>query len=304
MIGVRAAVWRWRSRAVATGVLAALLLGAILAARPASAPQADPTIEADRQAQLLLAVAQADAALERLQGDLERAVDAARHGAAQVVSGDEAPEPALAEAATLLEAARSDARVAFAAASSVGGTLACARPGTAALALGGVVPDQLASIATQLRASASAGAEFVERRWATEATLTALSNALAALDRDDPGAALSALDDADAALGKIVDWEKRPPSLGYWLQTTAELLAAARGIADAAIAQDPAAAATAAGAYRAAADKAVDADRSRELAMAEAGSAITVVPLQRLAASLRELVTLRAAVTAIVDGSQ
>lgn len=281
-----------------------MLFGAIMAARPAAAAEADPPTERDRQAQLLLAATQANAALERLQGDLGRAVDAARHGAAQVVSGDDAPEPALTEAATLLEAARTDARAAATTASSLAGTLACARPAAAALPPNGVVPDRLASIATQLRASASSGAEFVERRWATEATLAALADALAALDRNDPRAALSALDDADAALRQIVDWEKRPPSLGYWLQTTAELLAAARGIADAAIARDPAAAAVAAAAYRAAADKAVDADRSRELAMAEAGSAITVVPLQRLAASLAELVALRAALAAIVDGSQ
>jgi hypothetical protein len=285
------------------GALAALLLGALLAARPSAAARADPPGEAARGAWLLTTAARADAAFERLQVDLQASVDAARRGAALVVSGEDPPDPALNEAATLLEHALADATAAAAAASVLRGTLACARPDTPAFPVDGVVAGRLVGIATQLRASAAAAAPFVDRRWATETTLAGLSNALAALDANDPRRALAALDEADAALQHVAAWDEPPPSLGFWLQTTAELLAGARGIADAALAGDPAAAAIAAEAYRVAADKAVDADRALALAMAEAGSAITVVPLRRLADALAELATLRATVGVLVDGS-
>jgi hypothetical protein len=303
MIGGKAGARRRGYRATASGAIAALLLGAVLAARPAAAAGADPPAEADREAQLLATAADADAALERLQVDLEASVEAARQGAALVVSGQDSPEPPLNEAATALEHAGQHATAAVAAANVARGTLACVRPAIPAIPADGVVADRLTSIATQLRESASAAATFVDHRLATEATLAALSDALAALDGDDPNRALAALDEADAALREVVAWEQRPPTLGYWLQTTAELLAAARGIADAAIARDPAAVAAAAAAYRAAADKAVDADRSRELAMAEAGSAITAAPLRRLAGALAEVTELRATIAAVAGAS-
>jgi hypothetical protein len=160
------------------------------------------------------------------------------------------------------------------------------------------------SIAVQLRASAGEAEPFVDRRWAAEATLAALSNALAALDDDDPETALAALDDAEAELEVVAAWEEPPPSLGYWVETTRQLLTAARAIADATLAGDPAAAAAAGEAYRAAATRAIDADRALALAIAETGSALAVVPLRRLADELAELIALRADVAAIPAGRQ
>lgn len=287
-----------------SGALAVALVGGVLAARPATADSADPQAEAARQAWLAETADAADAALGRLQIELETAIDAARTGAASIVSGEEAPGPALIEAAAILEASRDEVEDAALVMSRLRGTLACARPGSSQLAGGGAVTDQAVSIAVQLRASASEAEPFVERRWAAEATLAALSDALAALDDDDAETALAALDDADATLEVVAAWEEPPPSLGYWVETSRELLTAARAIADATLAGDPAAAAVAGDAYRAAATRALDADRALALAIAETGSALAVVPMRRLADELAGLIALRADVAAIAAGRQ
>jgi hypothetical protein len=282
-----------------SAALAILLVGSGLAARPAAAASADPPGETARQAWLVATAGAAEVALERLQVELEAAIDSARRGSALIVSGDEPPGPALAEAAGVLEASRDEVTQATTATTRLRGTLACARPDAAPLAGDGAVPDEVVSIAVQLRASAAAAEPFVERRWAAEATLAALSDALAALDGDDPEGALAALADAGAALELVAAWEEPPPSLGYWVETTRELLGAARAIADAALAEDPAAAAVAADAYRVAAAKARDADRALALAIAEAGSALAVVPMRRLADALADLTALRADVAGV-----
>lgn len=286
------------------GALAVVLVGGVLAARPAAADSADPQAEAARQALLAEAAGAADAELARLQVELETAIDAARSGAAAIVSGEDAPGPSLIEAAAVLEASRDEVADAALAMSRLRGTLACARPDAAQLAGGGAVPDQAVGIAVQLRASAGEAEPFVERRWAAEATLGALSDALAALDDDDAVTALAALADAEAQLEVVAAWEEPPPSLGYWVETTRQLLTAARAIADATLAGDPAAAAAAGEAYRAAATRAIDADRALALAMAETGSALAVVPMRRLADELAELIALRADVAAIAAGRQ
>jgi hypothetical protein len=281
-----------------------VLVGGVLAARPATADRADPQAEAARQARLTEAAGAADAALGRLQVELEAAIDAARSGAASIVSGEEAPGPALVDAAEILEASRDKVGDAALVMSRLRGTLACARPDSSQLAGGGAVPDQGVSIAVQLRASAGEAEPFVDRRWAAEATLAALSDALAALDDDDLETALAALDDAEAELEVVAAWEEPPPSLGYWVETTRQLLTAARAIAVATLAGDRAAAGVAGEAYRVAATRAVDADRALALAIAETGSALAVVPLRRLADELAELIALRADVAAIAARQQ
>jgi hypothetical protein len=281
-----------------SGALVVILVGGCLAARPADAASADPSGEAQRQAWLVATADAAEVALERLQTEIGAAIDSARRGAASIVSGEDPPGPALIESAEILEAARDEVTQAAAATDRLRGTLAGARRG-ARLAGDGAVPAEVASIAVQLRASASAAEPFVERRWATDATLAALSDALAALDGDDPEAALDALAEADAQIELVAAWEEPPPSLGYWLQTTGELLTAARAIADATLANDPAAAAAAVGAYRAAAATVRDADRALALAIAEAGSALAVVPMRRLADALAEVTALRADVAGL-----
>jgi hypothetical protein len=301
MIGAGRPAGRWPSRGTAAGVLAILLIGGSLAARPAVAASADPPTEAERQAWLLATAARADAALEQQLLRLTEAVDSARRGSALIVSGQDPPSPALERAAGMLEGARDEATAAAAAMTELRGTLACVRPEVAVLPDVGVAVDDLDSIAVQLRAAAAAAGPFVERRLATEATLAALAAALAALDRDDARAALLALGDADAARDEVAAWEEPPPSLAYWVDTTGALLAAARAIADAALAGDSAAVEIAAAAYSAAAERASPADRALALALAEAGSAIAAIPLRRLTDALTELTALRAAVASVIS---
>jgi hypothetical protein len=300
MIGACRTAGRRPSRATTSGVLAILLIGGSLSARPVDAASADSPIEVERQAWLQATAARADQALERLLLRLEEALDSARRGSALIVAGQDPPGPALEQAATVLDGTPDEATVAVEALTDLRGTLASVRPNVAAFPDGAVAVDDLISIAAQLRASAAAAGPFVERRLAAEATLAALGDALAALDRDDIEGALRALTDADAALAEVAAWEEPPPSLPYWVETTGALLAAARGIADAALAGDAAAAAIAADAYRVAAERAGPADRALALALAEAGSAIAAIPLRRLTDALGEMATLRAAVASVI----
>jgi hypothetical protein len=276
----------------------------MLAARPVAAASADPPNEAERQAWLRATAGLADAALERLLSRLEAALDPARRGSALVVSGQDLPGPSLEAAAAVLEGAGTAATAVAAAMTDLRSTLACVRPEAAAFPPSPVAVGELDSIAKQLRASAAAAGPFVERRWAAEATLTGLADALAALHRDDAGAALPALDRADASLAEVAAWEEPPPSLAYWVATTGALVTAARAIAEAALAGDEAAAAIAGEAYRAAAERARPADRALALAMAEAGSAISATPLLRLVGVLTDVTALRGRVASIADGSQ
>jgi hypothetical protein len=282
--------------------VAVVLLGGALAARPVAAASADPPREAERQAWLRASAAEADAALERLSLLLEEVVDSARVGSARIVSGEEPPGPDLEAAAVMLDGAGPAVAAARRALGELRGTLDGIRPDVGALAGYDVLALDPGIIAAQLRTSAAAAVPFVERRWATEATLEGLGEALAALDRDDPRNALRALDGADAELEVVANWENPPPSLPFWVDTTSDLLAAARAIAEAAIAGDATAAAIAAEAYAIAAERAGPADRSLALAMAEAGSAITTLPLRRLTDALGAIDGLRADVASIAAG--
>jgi hypothetical protein len=285
------------------GAAGILILGGCLAARPGGASSADPSREAERQAWLQASARRADTALEHLQAGLASAVDAARRGAALVVSGQDPPAAALNEAADTLDASTDAATAAIGAVARVRGTLACVRPSAAALPGDIDAIQDLAGIAVQLRESASAAGPLVERRQAAESTLAALGDALAALDRDDPQAALPHLDVADAALEQAAAWEEPPRSLAYWLETIGAMLAGARGVADAALAGDAAAEARAAAAYRAAAEQAARADGALELAIAESGSAVTVTPLRRLADALAVVTALRASLASVAETS-
>ena len=102
----------------------------------------------------------------------------------------------------------------------------------------GAVHHALSGISAQFTAAAEAADPFVARRQATEQTLDALADALAALDDDDPRRALTELDRAQDALDTVRDWEEPPTVLPFWLDTTGELLSAARRIATASLAGD------------------------------------------------------------------
>jgi hypothetical protein len=171
---------------------------------------------------------------------------------------------------------------------------AAIQPGVAVPALSYAGPD-LEQISAQLQSGAKAATTFVERRHATDAVVDALAAALAALDRDDPTAALAHLDEADVPLKLLEDWEDRPPLFRYWMTTSRDLIAAAGDIARATIANDPEAVAAAAKRYAVAAETARGADNALAFTLSEEGSAISAAPLRRLAAAADEAEDARSA---------
>ena len=235
----------------------------------------------------------ADAALARLTAQLERARDHARHGAALTVAG-EAPAPELTAAADVLADAGDEADGARRALVVLGGVTAAIQPGAPvpSLTYGGADLEQLAA---QLRSTAEAATLFVERRHATRAVVDALAAGLAALDRDDPTAALEELRAADAPLALLGEWEQRPPLLRSWLMICGVLLGAAGDMARATLANDLEAVNAAAARYAEAADAALGADNALAVTLSEEGAAVSVIPLQRLAAMADEAAEARAA---------
>jgi hypothetical protein len=285
------------------GVAAALLIGVLLAARPADPAAADPAAQWARQRALVARADAADAALLVLQEALRAARDAARRGAALVLDGDDPAAPPLTEAARLLEAAAPQSEAAVAAMDRLRGTAAAAGAGVSIP----IVPEpgQLTSIAGQLRDSAGGVEPFVERRRAAQRTLERLRSALAALQDNDPVAALPPLDEARVARAVLAAWEPAPVTLDLWLETTDRMIAAADAIAEATLAGDAEAARDAAADYAAAAEEARRADVSLALSLSEAGSALTATPMRRLADALAEVERARAVVASLLQaGSQ
>jgi hypothetical protein len=281
-------------------VLAVALLGALLAARPAGGA-ADPTIAADRAALLRAEATDAAARLDALIDQLQGALDAGRRGSALVVDGDESPRADLMEAAATIDGASDEAALAAAATARVDGILVAVAPRRGPLP-SGPSSTLFPGISAQFTSAAEAADAFVVRRQATDQTLDALADALAALDDDDPRSALAHLDRAQDALDAVRDWEEPPTVLPFWLDTTGELLIAARRIATASLAGDAEAVARAADRYARAADDANRADSALAIAIAESGSSLAATPLQRLADALGAATAQRQALSEMLAG--
>ena len=269
----------------------------MLAARPAGG--ADPTIAAERIAILRQQSAEAATRLDALIAQLQLALDAGRRGSALVIDGDESPRADLLQAAQAIRDASDEAALAAAAATRVNGTMA-------ALGRSPLPPGPTSALLPGISAGFSAAAEaaepFVARRQATDETLDALGEALAALEDDDPRSALAALDRADAALNAVRDWEEPPTVLPFWLDTTGDLLTAARRIAVASLDGDADAVARAADRYARAAAEARRADTALAIAIAESGSSLAATPLQLLADALDAATAQRQVLEEILAG--
>jgi hypothetical protein len=279
------------------GILAVLLLGAVLAARPASAAAADPPTAADRVATLQAAALNADRRLEDLVTQLEAAIDAARRGTSLIQVGEVDPGPAFDDAAAATRIAEEAAGEAARATAALDGVLLAVEPAYGPLPPG--LDSSLAGVADQLVASGEAGGPFVERRLAARATVEALADALEAMDGDDPETALADLDRADTLLATVAEWPLPPAVLPVWLETTGAMLDAARDIAEATIARDRDAAAAAVEAYRVAAEEARRADTALAISISESGSSLASTPMRRLAGALAAALAQRDAVLAI-----
>ncbi|HET6380821.1 MAG TPA: hypothetical protein VFH63_07265 [candidate division Zixibacteria bacterium] len=282
------------------GILSALLLGALLAQRPAPPDAADPTLAASRFAVLREVAAVADGALQRLEEAVTAAIDRGRLASALTVEGDEPPSSVYLEAARAAEAAAGPASEAATAVAGLRAVWPAVDPAAPGLP-DGVTAVDLLGIGSQLREAAPAADAFVELRLAAGRTLAALDDALAALDADDPGAALAALEDAERARQRVAAWDEPPVVLSVWLDTTGRVIAAAREITAATVAGDAERAERAVAAYRKAVEGARQADIALALAISETGAGLAATPLRRLADAAAAIVAQRAAVASVLQ---
>jgi hypothetical protein len=290
MIGSRPDAGGLSRRALLAGTVVTLGLAVLFGQRPVDPALADPPRAAAYRGQVEATAGEAAASLDALATTLEAAIDLGRQGAARTLSGDEPPGRQLRAAARLVRDAAPQADLAGRLLRELEGVLAASWPprdGPGALVSG----VELEAVAVRLDAAADAADQFVELRWATEATLEALERAIATLE-DDPDAALRATGEARAALVRIESWriarEGAPslPTLPIWAATAGRLTDAVAAMAEATLAHDPAAVDEAARAYREVAPEARRADQALGIALAEGGGAVSASALASLADTL------------------
>jgi hypothetical protein len=281
-----------------TAILIGLVVGLGFGLRSADPALADPALEAARTRALAEAEARADSALVSLARVLTDAIGHARNGSAETVAGVRPPAPELKAAASVLEEGSSRADSAHRAVEAFAVLAACIEPSRTVqgLPLSG---HDLLLMASGLRSSADAATLFVEWRNATATIVGALGEAVASLDADRPADAITSLDRTIAPLALLDAWVERPPLLRYWMQVTGELIDAARDIADATLAADPAAQKAAAARYGKAAEAARGADNALAVTLSEEGDAVSVIQLQRLAAAASAVADARARLVAV-----
>jgi hypothetical protein len=268
------------------GVVAALALGGVLAARSADPLTADPAAAAALRATIASQRSLAEAQLTRLQSALTAALNDGRRGAALTVQGTERPGPPLHAAGDAIGDADPLVGTANATIRRLTANLVVAgRSGSAPrLALR---PGELASIGAELGTSADAADAFWSMRRATETTLTRLAEAFAAVDSREPDRALSAIRAAETSLNQVRRWPGSLLTLPIWTQATGGLLAALKSLAVALRDHDLAAARAAEARYRSAAADAHRADLALAVAIAEGGSAVSDSQLAAAASALR-----------------
>jgi hypothetical protein len=265
---------------IAVFLASAVLLALLFGARSADSRVADPFRVAWLTEEAAAHARAADASLEAAENLMRSAIDEARRGQAAVVVGPEDPTAALEAAGLGFEAAATPLADAQAALVRLGWTLRAIDPQVKSPQLG-LLPRDLVAVGAQWLAAALPSASLSDMRRQAESTLEALDDGLAALDDDDPSAALEAMDRASGHLEQVRDFQVRDlggqdvSTLGYWVDTVDALIDAARDIALAAQAGDAAALAAAQAAYDAAATNAGRADQALTIALGEAATGIT-----------------------------
>lgn len=284
MIGIRGP----RSTALAAIFLAATLTGT---EGPGPGLAADRLV-AERAAAGMLA-------LDALDDALAPALDAARSGAARIVSGSEPPSEAFSTAADALAAAEPAAREAAAAMEALDAARRARRPDSEAIDAP-IAAGELGSIAGQMQATGAAGDAFARLRREAGTVAEALEHALASLAGEDLDAAQRAAEEAARAHDAVAAWESPPASLPVWLETTGAMIGAMERIVTATRAGDGDAARRAAEAFAALEDEASMADRALRIAVSEGGNALASTALGRLAGQLEAVASARARVAAVI----
>jgi hypothetical protein len=242
------------------------------------------------------------AALDRLGTSLRPGIDAARHGSAQVVAGDEDPGPQLTRAADLLRDAEPAAGEVLRAASALDGALRARRPGEGAFE-SGLAPGEIGSIASQLEASADGADAFATMRRRAEGLIGTLEEALRALEAGDLDAAGALADEARTDHDALTAWENALLTLPVWIETTDAMIGDVEEIVRATRRGDGAAAGAAAAAFAGRADEGATADRALRIAMSEGGASVMAPVLGRLAGVLDTIARMRAEAAAIAEAA-
>lgn len=259
----------------------------------------DPSTERAARGLVLERAAEADAALATLERALSPGLDAARRGAALVVTGDVDPSTELLTAAAEIASAESMAVAARRAVRALEG---------ARLALGAGDPVRLElaageveSVAAQLESSAPAADAFAEMRARAEGLVGRLEEVLTALEEGALDGARTGLAAVRADHDALAAWEVELLTLPVWVDTTDAMIGAVEAIVETTAAGDSAAALDAADEFAALAEDAAPADRALRIAIGEGGSAVTAAPLARLADVLRNVASARLQVASIVQ---
>lgn len=284
MIGTRAAA----SAGIAVLSLA-LILGPIAA---------DPSVAIAAEHLLRERATAAVSAIDALRAALQPGLEAARHAAADVVSGDEPPGTPISEAAALIAGAEESIVPARHAVAELDSARLAWHP-DAPVTPQPVAAGELASIAAQLEAAGPPAEEFAGLSARATGLPGVLEEVFVALERGDVERAAELTAGARANHDAVVGWETDLPTLPVWIETTDAMIGAVERILDATRAGDAAAARDAAGEFAALADDAATADRALRIALSEGGAALTAAPLERLAVALRSIEDARAAAAAV-----
>jgi hypothetical protein len=285
-------------RRVVAAVAAITLIALFFGARPTDQANADPVRVAALRALATEQATRADGALRDVEDLLNAGLREASRGQSAVLGGTDDPAAIMEQAALSAEAAAAHTELARAALAELAWTLRILEPEAPPPAISSE-PADLVDLAARWRTTGPPLAAEADLRRAAESTLGALESALAALDRDDPAAALAALADAEASLDLVRDSVDGVTTLPFWIATVDGLLDAATDIALAAQAGDAEAMAAARAAYEAAADEAGRADQALAIALGEAAAGITGPPSAVSAEILREVAAARAALAAL-----
>jgi hypothetical protein len=254
-------------------IAALLLLLVLLGARLSDPAASDPFRVAWLVQVGASQAAAADHSLAAAEDSMRAATDQARQGMSAIVAGNTDPTIGLTAAASGFEQSAPLVADAQTNLTALRWTLVALDPDTAAPALSIGQADVLA-ISAQWLATVPPSAGLSDLRIQAEGTVTILADALASLGADDFDAALTSLDQAEAALEPIREQSDRIPILGVWIETVDGLIAAMRDIAFAAQAGDSAALAEAQTAYEAAAADAARADQALTIAIGESANLI------------------------------
>jgi hypothetical protein len=260
----------------------------------------DPSVTVGARRLVVARAQAADASLAELERVIAPVLDAARTGAAAVISGADGPGDDLATTAAELARVAPAADSARAAVAAVNRATAARDPRTTSVALpdGG---EEVRSIAAQLEGTAPSADRFVDMRLRTSRVLDALGRALTALEAGEVADAEALAAEARADHAALAAWEVELVTLPVWLETAGAMVEAVEAIVAATRTGDATAAAEAADAFAASSADAVMADRALRIAVGEGGAAVTAAPLGRLAELLREVADARSEVAAILQ---